>query len=104
MKPVTKYIMISLAVLYTNDSPAQKTTVTGKALDAKAGAVVQTEQQTYYIDKLASWDRKFYGRKVKVSGIVVTIHEKPETKDSLLVQKIAGDWKLIKNAKWELVE
>jgi len=52
-------------------SEGKRIEVTGKALNAKAGAVVvEADQTTYYVDGLEFWGNKVYGKKVKVSGII----------------------------------
>lgn len=56
-------------------------TVTGTALHAKAGAVVQTEKEMYYIRGKQDWGN-LYNKKVKVTGKLVTeIHKAEDLKD-----------------------
>ena len=81
-----------------------KITVIGTALNAKFGALVQAANGGYYIDGLAAWDKKYYGKKVKVTGrLVVEKHESRST-DSVLVAEIVGNVSILKNPKWQLAE
>jgi hypothetical protein len=96
-------------VLDLNCQPPQNKNivVTGKALDAKAGAVVVSDDKgIFYIDGLPSWSKEFYGKKVKVTGKLITENGKNNNADTTkpLVQEIAGPTKIIKNAKWEIVK
>ena len=78
--------------------------IVGKALNAKAGAiVVGADEATYYVDSLESWDRKVYGKNVKVSGILVIENPPKDDPRKPPVADIKGGKKTIKKAKWELV-
>ena len=83
----------------------EKITVTGKALHAKAGAVVETKKGVYYIKGKSDWG-KWYGKKVKVTGILEKVIE---TKDDLVnengeyMQGMVGTILYIDNAQVTLV-
>lgn len=84
---------------------SQQITIIGKAMDAKAGAVVVSDDKgIYYLDGLASWDKKFYAKKVKVVGKLVIEERKKRENVKEVVQEIVGTKKIIKNPKWILVE
>jgi len=87
-----------------NDREYQTMVFTGTALDAKAGAVVVTDDKgIYYVDGLAGWDRKFYGKKVKITGKLSEENNKGDT-TKVQVQEIVGTKKIIRNAKWEIAK
>jgi len=82
----------------------KKVLVVGKALNAMGGAVVVAANgQTYYLDRVEHWDRKFYGKKVKASGTLVIIHTPTKDEKGRPVQAIAEQW-LLKKPKWELIK
>ncbi len=63
-----------------------KITVTGKALDAKAGAVVETaDSDIYYVDGYSHWEESHYGKQVEVSG-KLKIRETVITDTSVIIQ------------------
>jgi len=80
----------------------KKILVIGKALNAMGGAVVIKAGDTaFYLQGVDSWDRKFYGKKVRVSGTLIVVRKKKPGNplaQVILVQRI------IKKPKWELVE
>jgi hypothetical protein len=85
-----------------------ETTIEGLAKNAKDGAVVVSSDQTvYYIDKLQYWDEFFEGKKIKVTGYLVTdstknediVNDKGEYKTG-----IPGDKKLLIEAAWEIIQ
>ncbi|HTD41343.1 MAG TPA: hypothetical protein VK671_12030 [Mucilaginibacter sp.] len=83
-------------------SENKKIVVIGKALNCKAGAaVIKADDTPYYVDGMDSWDKKFYGKKVKVSGTLVIIRLK---KPSNPLAVVILEQKIIKKPKWELVE
>jgi len=85
-------------------SANKKVVVVGKALNAMGGAVVVAANgQTYYLDRVEYWDRKFYGKKVKASGTLVIIHTPTKDEKGRPVQAIAEQW-LLKKPKWELIK
>lgn len=75
------------------------------ANDAKAGAVVVADDKKfYYVDGLVSWDKKFYGKKVKVTGERIIENNVRHKNDTAQVQEIVGIKRIIKKPKWTLVE
>jgi len=75
--------------------------VTGKALNAKGGAVViGVNEIPYYLEGLESWDRNVYGKEVKVSGALVIIR-RPKPSNPLAV--VLREQRMIKKPKWELI-
>jgi len=96
---------------------AQKTiTIIGTALDAKPNAIVDSKSKgVYYLDGLSHWDKKYYGKKVRVTGFLVidsTIVVKNDTirkieKDGLPLPPKQGTdapIRVIRNAKWSLTK
>lgn len=83
----------------------QKIVVIGKAINAKLGAVVISDNKgVFYLDGLESWDKEFYEKKVKVTGKLV-IKEWGKRKESEpTVATMAGPQKIIKRSTWVLVE
>ena len=84
----------------------KKIVVIGKALNCMAGAAVIVANGTpggtpYYLDDMASWDKKFYGKKIKTSGILV-IYKLKKFSDPP-AQEI-GEERILKNPKWELIK
>ncbi len=76
--------------------------VSGVAKDAKAGAVVITDEGgTYYIDRLDYWGPEYLNKRVNVTGILQTVVHTPER---LGKQKseITGTQNIIKHAQFEL--
>lgn len=74
--------------------------VTGKALNAKGGAIViGANEIPYYLEGVDSWDRNVYGKKIKVSGTLVIIRRKPGNPLAVVLR----EQRLIKKPKWELI-
>ncbi len=95
--------MILLAPSH-RDVQANNIVIVGTAWDAKGGAVVVTRKEAvYYVDGFDLWDKKFYGKKVKVTGKLVLVNHPKRGKDEPLVQEMEGTQRIIKGAKWELV-
>lgn len=97
------------SVTTKNISEAKKSiTVFGIAENAKAGAVVLTDQkQTYYVDQLDSWPDAFHGKKVKVTGYLRSVEHKAEdlkNEKGEWVQGMVGTQNIIDDAKWELAQ
>ena len=79
-------------------------TVTGKAVNVKDGAMVETDDGNYLINKSDKWDETAYGKKVSVSGYLVVKTHKQLSTPERQVQESVGKVKIIKNARWTLVE
>lgn len=82
----------------------QKIEVIGKAINAKLGAVVVSDDKgVFYLDGLDSWDKEIYEKKVKVTGkLMIRAWEKRD--DDLTRAKISGPQKIIRKPKWVLVD
>ena len=97
--------------LYTcvNNQDTSKLTVVGIAIVNKAQAAVRTEDSVlYYLYGVDDWDVKFKGKKVKVTGEVMTLGE-PVTKSpnpAILAppQPYLRDGVYLIKAKWKLVK
>jgi hypothetical protein len=85
-----------------------KVTVTGRALNAKAGAVIHAQDgQIYYIDELTHWSDTIYSKTLEVTGV---LHIQTFTEDDLKDEN--GDWKqgmlgtqlTVMDARWRVVE
>lgn len=98
-------LCLCIALVFSGASTRdQPITIIGKALNAKAGAVVVSDKNgTYYVQGLDSWDKQFYGKQVKVSGIL-WVKKYKKRMDSVEVQEIKGDVRIIQKPKWELVK
>jgi len=82
----------------------KKIKVIGIAEDDKDGAILVTDKEDYIIDRLDEWDKKFYHKRIQVTGrLVIEIHKEQSTPGHA-VQERVGKWHIIKNAKWELVK
>ena len=78
--------------------------VTGKAVNGMGGAIVVRDNgKPYYLEGLDHWTRKFYGKKVRVTGTLVIIHT-PTTDEKGRPQQVIGEQWLIKKPKWALVK
>lgn len=82
----------------TND-----TTVIGKAENAKAGAIV-TSNNIYYLDKIDFWEDNMVGKTVKVTGKLMIEERKPVQPGEDVPQQIVGVKRILLKPKWELVE
>jgi hypothetical protein len=83
--------------------------VTGKALDAKGGAVVETDAgRVIYIGGLDAWPEDLFDKRVRVTGQLVRkayLHEATVAPDGAISQGVpAGqlDW-VLEDPTWELV-
>jgi hypothetical protein len=109
-------LILSLFFCYflsCNQSPTKKImnttdviSISGTALNAKAGAVVSVDSTSYYIDELSAWPDELLGKKVQVKGELITIdHSGQSMKDEngRWLQKMRGTQRIIKKAKWEVL-
>jgi hypothetical protein len=95
--------LIALPLVFNNQSMyAQDFIVTGKANNAKLGAVVVTEaNEVYYIDKLEFWNSDFIDKTVKVTGKLII---KKTKKTNLISGSVASpSIKLIKRPRIEVM-
>ena len=80
-------------------------TVSGFALDAKAGAIIMVNDDTpYYIDGLEHWEEKYYGKKVIVTGYLKKVKHKQRSTSDKKVQEMKGTQLVIMEPEWRLAE
>ncbi len=82
----------------------EKSTVVGKAGNAKSGAVVVTENAVYYIDGLEEWPEELEGEQVEVTGIHQTVNHEQQSTDAVQVSEMLGRQDIIREATYRLVE
>ena len=78
-------------------------TVTGKAGNAKLGAVVVCDDGTYYIDRLDEWPADLDGKVVEVTGALEVVDHPPQD-PALPSTAMEGEQRILKNARWSRVE
>jgi hypothetical protein len=81
--------------------------LSGIALDAKAGAVVKLSAGTVYIRNLSSWPDNLVGRKVIVKGMLRRKKIMPDpltNENGLTVQGAFGQHYILDNPNWRLAE
>jgi hypothetical protein len=82
----------------------KKIVIIGKAESAMEGAVViGPKGYPYHVDGVEYWDKKYYGKKVRVSGVLVIQHFPMVDSAGRPVQATAEIRTIVK-PKWELVE
>ena len=85
-----------------------KVTITGKAFDSKAGALLVTEEnESIYIDQLDYWPDDCIGKTISVTGIIVKTDAIPKAgkpTDKLTKQGAEGEQTIIKNSTWTIME
>jgi hypothetical protein len=80
-------------------------TVSGFALDAKAGAIIMVnEEMPYYIDGLDHWDEKYYGKKLIVTGYLKKVKYKQRSTPDKKVQEMKGTQLVMMEPEWRLAE
>lgn len=79
-----------------------KITVTGTAWNAKRGAVVATDRETYTVEGLDSWDAMYYGKKVTVTGRLERVEHQQQSTTDRQVQELVGTELILANPQWEL--
>ena len=91
----------------SNNNINKRITVVGTALEDKGGATVITDtpqRRKYFIDGLDEWNKKYYGKKVKVTGILVIEKWEDLSTDSVLIQGYIGNVATLMKPKWGLVK
>lgn len=98
-----KLIYLILAILLTQncaEMSQENITVKGTAMDAKAGAVVVTEdEKIYYLDGLDYWDEDVAGKEVEVKGELFKIEHESKPGEPIS-QGMEGTQLIIKNPTW----
>jgi hypothetical protein len=70
----------------------QETTISGKAYNAKAGAVLMIDEDTpVYIEGMREWDADLIGKEVKLTGVLSPSQIYPEAgaEDHIISQGIS---------------
>lgn len=88
---------------YIEGGGKEEVVVIGRAFDAKAGAIVVGRNNYGYVDGLYRWDKKFYGKMVKLSGKLFIVINTPIRPGQPPRQQITGAQRIIKQARWQLV-
>ena len=105
MAKTNSYLLNLLLLLVFNSKMlhSQDTVILGKAQNAKYGAiVVSSNNDVYYIDKLASWSSGMYEKNVKVTGRFVV--KKIKRKTNIISGGITGpEIKIIKKPKIQVL-
>jgi hypothetical protein len=97
------FLFLAVVSLKSDRGIYQKIEVIGKAINAKAGAVVVTDdERVFYLDELDKWNENFYEKRVKVTGKLRI--KKLKLRNGIEVRgEIEGPQKIIKRPKWVLV-
>jgi hypothetical protein len=86
----------------------KKVTLTGKAANAKAGAVVECGSDPVYIDGLDSWPDETLGKVVLIVGVFKRAKLAPDPvydkQGRGINQGISGESWVIVDAEWHVVE
>lgn len=85
------------------------TSITGKALNAKAGAVIiDLSEEVYYIDGLDGWSEKLEGKILKVTGRlaqkIYAMDTIPPDPTKPMVQSSQGTMTYITKARWGILK
>ncbi len=90
------------------DMKSKEITITGTALNAKLGAIIQTESgEIYYLSGIYEWTDNITNKKIKVTGSISSEFYAPKdlkTKDGAYKTGMSGEKVNIQNAKWEVIE
>jgi len=66
-----------------------KVTCKGKALNAKAGAIVYISRDSiYYIDGMEEWGDDYYGETIKIKGCLDSVFFEKKSTDSIKIAEI----------------
>jgi hypothetical protein len=87
---------------------SKEITITGTALNAKMGAIIQTESgEVYYLTGIYEWPDEVTNKKIKVTGSISSEYYDPKdlkTEDGAYKTGMSGEKVNIQNAKWEVIE
>lgn len=78
-------------------------TLRGKALDAKAGAIVLVDgDRAVYIEGLSGWPNEAYGKRVAVTGVLVRKKFIPDPVNEAgeICQGARGSQDVLEEAQW----
>jgi len=94
--------LYSLLIIKYNVYQDDTTAVIGKALNLKEGAIIVTkENKRFYIDGLDYWGKKYIGKIVQVTGVIIIRETKVDTNEPPS-QNSSGIKKIITKAKFNL--
>ena len=81
----------------------QSIRIRGKAIDAKAGALIETKNRLYYIDGLPEWPKNIKNKKVFAKGELYIQYDtaKIDTSKKYVAQS-AGTMRIIKSPKYRV--
>jgi hypothetical protein len=102
---LTLKLCIYFMMLTSNGDIKKDTTISGRAENAKAGAIVvaSANSAVYYIDGLAAWDSKVLGQTVEVTGRLKITINKPPAPDEEEKGQIIGEIKTIIKPRWKVM-
>lgn len=85
------------------------TTIIGKAMNAKAGAIiVDIYENTFYVDGLERWEEKYENKILKVKGkLAKKVYpggKLPADPNEPIVQSMEGDMTVITEASWIILK
>jgi hypothetical protein len=86
----------------TDRSQEQETTVSGKAYNAKAGAVLMIDENTpVYIEGMEEWDDDLIGKSVKLTGVFIDeqVYPQANSEKDDISQGISGTPRILKLTK-----
>lgn len=93
------FLLLLLVSCKSYENQNGSITVTGIAQDAKAGAILVTDDGAhYYIDGTDHWDKQLLGKRLTVTGELVEVTHEPQ-KGPEYRQGIVGTQKIIKKAR-----
>jgi len=89
---------------YTQLSDSEKTEIVGVAKNAKAGAVIiSDDNKIYYLKNVRHWKRKYLNKKIEITGDVVFI-KGTTNQDSTIQSQNIPDRNVIINHKIQWVK
>ena len=93
------FFLALVAIVSCKTANLPQITVYGVAKDAKAGAIIITDDnEVYYIDGQDSWPEKYLNKKLKVSGwLKEKVFDKSQAE--IKVQTLTGVQKIIVKAR-----
>ena len=106
MFKINRLLLVMLVIFKSTVMLGQDTVLVGKAMNAKAGAVVVTKNNmTYYIEGIDYWDSLVYGKMIKITGKMKLIKHKKRKKKKAEIhfQEISNDYWIITPIKWEII-
>ncbi len=87
---------------------SKEITITGTALNAKLGAIIQTKSgEVYYLTGIYEWPDDLINKKIRVTGSISSeYYDKKDlkTKEGAYKTGMSGEKINIQNAKWEIAE